>query len=593
MLKLISLRTAIAMGIAIGTIEARLIAAEADINLAEFFRSYLEADCRFSPMRATRLGDHRFDHLLDDVSAAALKHRTDLARNTLKEMPRKVDYARLSRACQVDYEILRHDLETGLWLDEIERPYETDPRIYTSLATDCAYALLTQSTLPKETNISNAVARIRLVPGLLAAGRQNLRRPSRVVTETAIKQNRGAIAFYETELFQMVGDTPQIEAVRKAAAIAAEALRQHQEFLERELLPRATGDWRLGRKNYREKFARVLDAGFTADQVLAMAETEFIQVRRDMLLISRQLWSRYFPTTPLPPDDEAGRRETIDRVVSEIGRDHGKPEDLTANARATVARLKQFITDRNILKLPDPDRCQVLEMPEFQRGNSVAFLNSAPPLDPTASSIYAVSPPPSDWDAARVESLLSEYNSRMLQILTLHEAYPGHYVQLDYANKHPSLVRRVLGAGTFEEGWANYCEQMMLDQGYGDGDLALRLMQLKFYLRTVANAILDHKLHCGQMTDEQALRFLIDDAFQSEGEARLKLIRAKQSSVQLSSYFVGRTAFMRLRREIQRELGSEFNLARFHEAVLEQGSVPVKYLPELVRASLRTNKSRQ
>jgi len=590
MLKLISLRAALIVGMAIVTMEARLIASEADMKLAAFFQNYLEADCQLSPMRATRLGDHRFDHLLDDVSAAAIKRRTELARHTLKEMPRKVDYAKLSRACQVDYEILRHDLETGLWLDEIERPYETDPRIYTSLATDCVYALLTQSTLPKEMNISNAVARIRFVPGLLAAGRHNLRHPPRVVTETAIKQNKGAIAFYETDLFEMVGDTPQIETVKKAAAVAAAALRQHQEFLERELLPRATGDWRLGRKNYRQKFACVLDAGFTADQVLAIAEADFIQVRRDMLLIARQLWSRYFPTAPLPPDDDAGRRETIDRVVREIGRDHCKPDALTANAKATVARLKQFITDRNILKLPDPDRCQVLEMPEFQRGNSVAFLNAAPPLDATAASIYAVSPPPRDWDAARVESLLSEYNSQMLQILTLHEAYPGHYVQLDYANRNPSLVRRVLGAGTFEEGWANYCEQMMLDQGYGDGDLALRLMQLKFHLRTVANAILDHKMHCGEMTDEQALRFLIDDAFQSEGEARLKIIRAKQSSVQLSSYFVGRMAFMRLRQQIQRELGSDFNLARFHEAVLGQGSVPVKYLPELVRESLRRQK---
>ena len=592
MLKPISLRAALVMGMAIATMEARLIAAEADMKLAAFFRNYLEADCRLSPMRATRLGDHRFDHLLDDVSTAARKRRTELARHTLKEMPRQVDYAKLSRACQVDYEILRHDLETGLWLDQIERPYETDPRIYTSLATDCAYALLTQSTLPKETNISNAVARIQFVPDLLAAGRQNLRYPPRVVTETAIKQNTGAIAFYETELFEMVGDTPQIEAVKKVAAVAAAALRQHQNFLERELLPRATGDWRLGRKNYREKFARVLDTGFTAGQVLAVAEADFIQVRRDMLLISRQLWSRYFPTTPLPPDDDAGRRETIDRVVREVGRDHGKPEALTANTQATVARLKQFIKERNILKLPDPDRCQVLEMPEFQRGNSIAFFNSAPPLDATAASIYAISPPPRDWDAARVASFLSEYNSQMLQILTLHEAYPGHYVQLDYANQNPSLLRRVLGAGTFEEGWANYCEQMMLDQGYGDADLALRLMQLKFYLRTVANAILDHKMHCGALTDEQALRFLTDDAFQSEGEARLKLIRAQQSSVQLSSYFVGRMAFMRLRQQMQRELGSEFNLARFHEAVLEQGSVPVKYLPELVRASLQTKKSR-
>ena len=195
-------------------------------------------------------------------------------------------------------------------------------------------------------------------------------------------------------------------------------------------------------------------------------------------------------------------------MVREVGRDHGKPEALTANTQATVARLKQFITDRNILKLPDPDRCQVLEMPEFQRGNSIAFFNSAPPLDADRREHLCHQPAPKDWDAARVESFLSEYNSQMLQILTLHEAYPGHYVQLDYANRNPSLLRRVLGSGTFEEGWANYCEQMMLDQGYGDGDLALRLMQLKFYLRTVANAILDHKMHCAALTDDEALRFL-------------------------------------------------------------------------------------
>lgn len=565
-------------------------AAEADAKLAEFFRNYLEADCQLSPMRASRLGDHRCDHLLDDVSAGARERRTELARRTLQELPRQVDFAGLSPAGQVDYQILRHNLETGLWLEELERPWETDPRIYTSLATDCAYVLLTQSTLPKETNIRNAVARIQLVPGLLAAGRQNLRHPPRVVTETVIKQNKGAIAFYEGELFEMVGDTSQIESVRKAAALAGAALRQHQDYLEQELLPRSTGDWRLGRESFARKFERVLDSGFTADQVLAEAETAFAQVHRDMLLVSRQLWARYFPTTPLPPDDTAGRRETIERVIRDVGRDHGQPAELASNARATVARLKQFIMERKILRLPDPDRCQILEMPEFQRGNSIAFLNSAPPLDATAPSIYAISPPPQDWDAPRVESFLNEYNSRMLQILTIHEVYPGHYVQLDYANRQPSVLRRVLGAGTFEEGWANYCEQMMLDQGYGDGDLALRLMQLKFHLRTVANVILDHKMHCTTITDDEAMPFLVGQAFQTEGEARLKVIRAKQSSVQLSSYFVGRMAFMRLRQQVQREMGSRFNLARFHEAVLEHGSVPVKYLPELVQASLQTKK---
>jgi uncharacterized protein (DUF885 family) len=226
-------------------------------------------------------------------------------------------------------------------------------------------------------------------------------------------------------------------------------------------------------------------------------------------------------------------------------------------------------------------------MPEFQRGNSVAYLNGAPPLDPDAPSMYAMSPPAKDWDAKRAQSLLEEYNRHMLQILTIHEAYPGHYVQLEYSSRTPSLLRRVLQSGVMIEGWAVYTEQMMLDQGYGAGDLQLRLNQLKFYLRAVCNAILDHKLHAGNMTDDEAIRLMVDGAFQSEEEASLKLVRAKQTSTQLSTYFVGRMAHVRMREQVQRELGERFNLGRYHEAVLSQGSVPMKYLPELVRAALK------
>src|SRR5262249_32707331 len=161
-----------------------------------------------------------------------------------------------------------------------------------------------------------------------------------------------------------------------------------------------------------------------------------------------------------------------------------------------------------ILRLPEPDRCRLIEMPEFQRGFSVAFLNPAPPLDPKAASIYAISPPPRDWDDRKVRSYLAEHNQYLLQILTIHEAYPDHYVQLEYSNRHPSPVRRVLSSGVFAEGWAVYTEQMMLDQGYGKGDLVLRLNQLKWYLRTVANAILDHKMHCADLGDKEAMDFL-------------------------------------------------------------------------------------
>ena len=274
-------------------------------------------------------------------------------------------------------------------------------------------------------------------------------------------------------------------------------------------------------------------------------------------------------------------------MLERIGQDHGKSENLVGDVRRTVTEIRRFIAERDILRLPEPDTCRIIEMPEFQRGNSTAYMNSAPPLDPKAASYYAVSPPPKDWDARRIQSYFEEYNRYMLQILTIHEAFPGHYVQFDYANRDASPIRRVLQSGAYIEGWAVYTEQMMLDQGYGQGDLPLRLTQLKFYLRAVGNAILDHNMHCAAMTDEEALEFLTEDAYQSEGEARLKIIRAKQSSVQLSTYFVGRMAHYRVRQTVQRELGDKFQLGRFHEAVLAPGPVPLKYLPELVRSALR------
>lgn len=565
---------------------AAVRAADTDEALAAFFREFLERQFERHPVSATQLGDHRFDDRLDDLSRPARARATAAVRAALRDLPRAVDRTRLSPDARVDYDILRHELETRLWLDRNIRRFEEDPRAYGDFISDSVYALLAQSTLPKETNITHALARMAQIPRVIAVARETLTRPPKTVLETAIRQNRGAIAFYETGLFELAGDTPQRDRLRAATQPVLAALREHQRFLEEDLMARATGDWRLGKRKFAKKLELVLDAGLSADQVLADAQAEFERVQGELYLVSRQLWSRYFPSAALPPDDAAGRRATIRRVTDAVSQEHGAPEELLADARATVDRIKSFIRERDILRLPEPDRCQIIEMPEFRRGNSLAYLENAPPLDPSGPSFYAVSPPPADWGAQRVKSFLEEYNRHMLQILTIHEAYPGHYVQLEYSNRTRSLIRRVLQSGVFIEGWAVYTEQTLLDQGYGEGDLRLRLMQLKFYLRAVINAILDHRMHCSGMTDGQALKLLMEDGYQSEGEARLKIIRAKQSSTQLSTYFVGRMAHYRLRAEIQRELGDRFDLGRYHEAVLAHGSVPVKYLPELVRARL-------
>jgi uncharacterized protein (DUF885 family) len=561
-----------------------------DQKLESFFKAYLDEYFRLQPVQATKLGDHRFDAQLEDVSPEVRKQWLAHAERAVQALPKHVNYSQLTRPAQIDFEIFKHDLETQIWLTQNEKRFEEDPRVYNDYINDSVYVLLTQSTLPKETNVANCIARMAQIPRVIATAKQTLTHPPKAILETAIRQNRGAISFYETEVFQFAGETSQLSKLKSAAEPVVAALKEYQKFLEGELMSRATGDWRLGRAKFDRKLELVLDAGMTADQVVVDARAEYDRVVRDMYVVARQLWSRYFLKEPLPPDDADGRRTTITRVIAAVSQEHGRPEELLADARATVERIKTFIREHDILRLPDPDHCQVVEMPEFRRGNSLAYLDNAPPLDPQASSMYAVSSPPSDWDGVRVKTFLEEYNHHMLQILTIHEGYPGHYVQLEYANRVPSLIRRVLGSGPYIEGWAVYGEQTMLDQGYGEGDLRLRLMQLKFYLRAVANAIIDHQMHYGKMTDDELIKFLVEGAFQSEGEARLKLIRAKQSSVQLSTYFVGRMAHYRLRQQIERELGDKFVLGRFHEAVLDQGSVPVKYLPELVKARLITPK---
>ena len=553
-----------------------------DAKLAKMFHDWLDEEFKLHPVFATQQGNHDYDDRMDDLSPEARrqdKKRSDLTSRHLKQALSDS----LSQNSQIDRSIWKHSLEYSLWSFENDNRFEFDPRIYGEYISDSVFILFTQSTLPRERNVQNASKRIAAIPKVIEAAKASLNNPPKILTEIAIKRNLGAIAFYEKDIYEFAQETPGSEPLGTPCRAAVKALKEYGTWLEEELLPRSTGDWRLGKEKFARKLELELDAGLTADEVVKIAEAEADRVEREMYYVAKQLWSKLFPGKALPPDDAAGRRTTIANVLAELGKDHGQPNTIVDDARKTVHKIKAFIRDKKIVTLPEPDTCKVIEMPEFQRGFSAAYLNPAPPLDPKANSLYAVAPPPKDWSAERRETFFREYNSAMLQILTIHEAYPGHYVQLAYANRCPSLVRKVLWSGTFAEGWAVYTEQMMLDQGYGDGDLSLRLHQLKFYIRAVLNAILDHKMHCSNMTDDEAMTMLVGRGFQTEAEAVGKIARAKQSSAQLSTYFVGRTAFYNLRQTVQRQQGDKFDLGKFHEAVLSHGTLPVKYLPELVK----------
>ena len=554
-----------------------------DADVSSAFQIWLDAECKRHPLFATQQGMREYDGQMDDLSPKARAEDALRDQEVLADLAKKFDRTKLSRNAQIDLEIWESFLRYRVWQFKNSDDFANDPRTYLLYCSDSVFGLFTQSTLPRHRNVENAASRIARIPEVIAAAKASLKNPPKILTEVAIKRTDGAIAFYDKDIFALAEESPQISSLATPCRKAAESLREYKKFLEEEVLPRSNGDWRIGEKKFSEKLAMELDAGLSAKEVIDTAEAEADRVGREMYYVAKQLWSSIMENKSVPPDDAAGRRETIRTVLAELGKDHGTSVTLLNDTKNTVEKIKTFIRQKKILTLPNPDQCSIIEMPEFQRGFSAAYLNQAPPLDAKAKSLYAISPPPSDWPSERQEAFFQEYNRSMLQVLTIHEAYPGHYVQLDYSNRIDSLVRRVLSSGVFAEGWAVYTEQMMLDEGYGNGELALRLHQLKFYMRAVLNAILDYRMHCSEMSDDDALTLLVDRGFQTSGEAVGKIQRAKQSSCQLSTYFVGRTAFYRLRQNVQRARGSAFELGPYHEEVLLKGTLPVKYLSELVK----------
>ena len=238
--------------------------------------------------------------------------------------------------------------------------------------------------------------------------------------------------------------------------------------------------------------------------------------------------------------------------------------------------------DNDLLTLDPSKPLEIRETPEYQRGFSIASLQAPGPLENNLKTFYNVSPIPEGWSDKKAASFLREYNPISVKILAIHEALPGHYVQLYYANRHPSIIRSVLGSGVMVEGWAHYTERMMIEEGFGNGDPRYRLVQMKWKLRGIANAIIDQKIHAGSMTEDEAMELMVRETFQEDAEASAKWRRAQLSFGQLSTYFVGSTLMWDLKRDVEEKRGSNFNLKEFHEELLSHGSIPIRHLRWLI-----------
>ncbi|MEX2495287.1 MAG: DUF885 domain-containing protein [Woeseia sp.] len=539
----------------------------------------------FSPVYATSIGDHRADHLLDQVGGDARQRKVNLYRQYRTDL-HAIDRDNLSRANQIDAEILRVSIEANIWSLETLQDWAWDPLLYVNLAGSSLYGLMARDFAPTEERVFDAVSRLEEFPRFLHQVRESLQpaRVPKIHAETAIQQNKGIHSIIDTMLLPQRSELSEALATRLDTAVdrARQALQFHQGWLETELLPQAAGDFRIGAELFDAKLRYTLDSPLSRREIRQRAESEYAAVRNEMYAVARDVYSGTHPYTSFPdrPDD-VFKQVIIRAALEEAYRHLPDPDAIVEIATDYLQHATAFVREHNLVTVPD-DPIEVIVMPEYQRGVAVAYLDPPGPLDEGQKSFYAVAPLPEDWTPEQVQSFLREYNLYSIQNLTLHEAMPGHYLQLALSNRYPSTLRAVLWSGPFVEGWAVYGERVMIDEGYLDRDPLMRLINLKWYLRTITNAIIDQAIHVDGMTRDSAIRLMIEGGFQEEREAAGKWVRAQLSSTQLSTYFVGYQEHADLRQALERAWGDDFTLRRYHDQALSYGSPPVKYVRALM-----------
>lgn len=557
----------------------------ADAAFAALSRRALDTWMQRAPISATQIGDHRFDSALDDLSSSGQQQTLRLYRSLLGELER-IDVSALGRENQVDAAILRNQLQSEIWNAEVLQPAHWDPQLYNGLAGSALYGLMAREFAPLPDRLESAAARMEKIPALFAQARENLdpARVPKIHAETVARQNRGILSIVETFITPDIGQLPEAGQQRLQAAIDGlkKAVEEQQQWLDGTLVPNARGEFRIGAALYDQKLKFALNSSLSRQEIGARARAELKRVRQDMYGIAQTVLKDKpgAPEMPDQPSDEQ-QQKAIEAALELAYADTPARDKVVDDARAALAQSTAFVREHDLMTLPDAP-VDIILMPEFQRGVAFAYCDSPGPLDKHLKTFYAVSPIPDDWNDKQVDSFLREYNARMIHLLSIHEGTPGHYLEGWHSAKFPSTLRAVLRSGLFAEGWAVYTERMMQEQGYLDNDPLFHLVQLKFYLRSISNAILDQGVHVDNWTREQAMHLMTHDAFQQESEAAGKWVRAQLTSAQLPTYFVGAQEHFDTRRAVQETLGERFDLKAYHDRMLSYGAPPVRFARQLM-----------
>ena len=537
----------------------------------ELTDAFVKGALALAPVTATQVGYHMhdgaaLDEQIDDLSAAGLGAQ----RRFYQDMQRRVaalDTAALDREQQADVQIIKNNIGlTLLDLDTIQA-FRHNPTVYVELAGNALYVPYVLNYAPLETRFRHIVKRLERIPTLVQQAKDNLLDAPEVWNRVAREENDGNIGLIDQTL-RAAAPASLKEDYARAAQVAMTALKDLNAYLAGPLASKKS-DWRLGKDKYAQKFALALALGTTPEQLLSEAEADLKATQQEM--------------------EKLAAPKTVKEALDVIAREHATRETYIDAAKKTLEQATAFVREKGLLTLPTRSNLQVIETPEFLRGiYGVGGFNPAPPLQPELGAFYWITPIPATWPKERVESKLREYNNYGMQELTIHEAMPGHYVQLEIGNNLQPTSRRVLRTvsfnGPYVEGWGFYVQQLMSDEGYLDNSTPLRLTWLKQKMRGLANTILDVRLQTMGMTDQQALDLMINQTYQEREEATAKLQRAQLSSTQLPTYYAGLKGWLDTRAKYKAAKGGAFTLRDFHDRALQESAVP---LPELQKLLLQ------
>ena len=542
---------------------------------------FLGALWRIEPEMAISVG--KFD-------SAARQSIPDAASRTQKlafvddwlERFAKLDPAKMSNKQRTDHALIVNELQSTRWNLTTRREFEWNPALHNIAAP--IDMILNSEYAAKPQRLRTILRRLANAPAFYQAAQASIVNPTHEHTQLAIEQAPGTMV-----VLADLGKAAQESALTPAEktqfaqriAAAGTALMRYTDFLtdldRKQQASRSARTFRIGKAMYETKFGYDIQASVSAEQMYQKALTAREQLLQRMDVLSDELWPKTMGATPKPAD----RTRKIGMVIDRLSANHVAPKDFFPEIRRQIPLLSDWVVKNNLLTLDPQKPLVVRETPMYQRGLAGASIDAPGPYRPQDRTFYNVTPL-DGLTPAQAESTLREYNHWILQILNIHEAIPGHYAQLVYANKSPSLIKSLFGNGAMIEGWAVYGERMMLESGYGDNTPEMWLMWSKWNLRVVSNTILDYSVHVLGMTEAQAMDLLMRQAFQSQAEAAGKWRRVQLSSVQLTSYFSGYSEIMDLREQRKQALGPRFELKQFHDQLLSFGSAPVKVIRELM-----------